>query len=83
MGYNTELFEDRDAIDDHFICTICQDVLQDPVYFPSCEHTFCRSCITQSLERNATCPMDRTPQSTRTFRPALRYVKKNLNKLRY
>ena len=81
MGYNTDLFEDE--IDPDLICTICQDVLQDPVYFPKCEHTFCRKCITQSLRVNATCPMDRTHQSTRTFRPAIRYVKKILSKLRY
>ena len=81
MGYNTDLFPDE--IDPDLICGICHDVLQDPVYFRSCEHTFCRKCITQSLRVNPTCPMDRQPQSTRTFCPALRYVKKHLNKLRY
>ena len=83
MGYNTDLFEDKDDIDQDLVCTICQDVFQDPVYFPECEHSFCRKCITDSLRVNSSCPMDRTPQSTQTFRPATRFMKKYLNKLRY
>ena len=43
---------------EEFICGICLDVLEIPVSTP-CGHTFCRQCLTESLESNASCPIDR------------------------
>ena len=57
MGYDLERFENKDNIDQDLICSICQDVLQDPVYFVQCEHFFCQICINNSMNRRAACPI--------------------------
>ena len=55
MGYDLERFDED--IDDDFICPICLVVLQDPVYFPKCDHTFCRECINRSMQLYNQCPL--------------------------
>ena len=29
----------------HCICSICHDLLEDPITIKSCDHNFCRACI--------------------------------------
>ena len=73
MGYDTERFDD-------FICPVCKDVVQDPVYFPNdfgfCEFNFCRECITQAFNLF---PLDSS--SGNSIVPAQRYMKKAHDKL--
>lgn len=57
MGYDVERF--TVDVDEELKCTICSDVLQDPLQISSCEHVFCGSCIQPWLAQNNTCPVDR------------------------
>ncbi|XP_059495746.1 zinc-binding protein A33-like isoform X1 [Stegostoma tigrinum] len=51
-------------------CAVCHDLYKDPVLL-DCDHSFCRSCITQCWEKadTACCPVCRTETSSRTLRP--------------
>jgi len=49
-----------DTVNENLICPICRVALVDPVD-TECEHTFCKECITQALEHNDVCPIDRSP----------------------
>ncbi|KAM8751151.1 uncharacterized protein AB9X84_012807 [Acanthopagrus schlegelii] len=40
--------------EDQFLCSICLDVFTDPVTIP-CGHNFCKTCITQHLDKNVPC----------------------------
>ncbi|XP_046718306.1 E3 ubiquitin/ISG15 ligase TRIM25-like [Silurus meridionalis] len=58
---------------DQFICTVCLDLLKDPVTI-HCEHSFCKVCINscwnqEDLQRVYSCPQCR---ETFTPRPVLR-----------
>eukprot|EP01018_Ginkgo_biloba_P031940 Gb_37760 [translate_table: standard] len=44
---------------DDFDCTLCLKLLYDPVTTP-CGHTFCRTCLLQSMDHGNKCPMCRT-----------------------
>ncbi|KAL9272140.1 LON peptidase N-terminal domain and RING finger protein 3-like protein [Drosera capensis] len=44
---------------DDFDCTLCLKLLYDPITTP-CGHTFCRSCLFQSMDRSNKCPLCRT-----------------------
>ena len=75
MGYDVNRFETK--VSDEFICTICHDVLEDPLVTPSCEHIFCGDCITGWLTNGPTkaepsCPNDRTPANVDSLKAPLR-----------
>lgn len=75
MGYDVNRFESK--VSDEFICTICHDVLENPLVTPSCEHIFCEECIKDWLTKGPTkaepsCPNDRTPASVDSLKPPLR-----------
>ena len=54
-GYDDSRFER--TIDAHFHCSICFNVLKEPVMCRNNEHLFCRGCITEHLNANShTCP---------------------------
>ena len=54
-GYDDSRFEK--AVDDHFHCSICYNVLKEPMMCKNNEHLFCRDCITEHLNTNShTCP---------------------------
>ncbi|CAG0900487.1 unnamed protein product [Cyprideis torosa] len=39
-----------------FTCSICTELLFDPVEISICDHLFCRPCVTDWLKRSRTCP---------------------------
>ncbi|GES78069.1 ATP-dependent protease La domain-containing protein [Rhizophagus clarus] len=41
-------------------CQICYSLFIDPITTP-CGHSFCKPCITRSLDHNSTCPICRQP----------------------
>lgn len=55
-------FEYTEPVSEHLLCSICHSPYNEPVSLP-CSHIFCKSCITQSLMINPSCPIDRKPFS--------------------
>ncbi|KAE9604426.1 putative aminoacyltransferase, E1 ubiquitin-activating enzyme [Lupinus albus] len=55
-GTNMHVQPDRN---DDFDCTLCLKLLHEPVTTP-CGHSFCRSCLFQSMDRGNRCPLCRT-----------------------
>ncbi len=53
------------------ICSICQDIFQDPVINPACSHSFCRMCIYQAVQMANRCPLCRAPLSNDKVHPNL------------
>ncbi|KAL2622589.1 hypothetical protein R1flu_002794 [Riccia fluitans] len=50
-------------------CAICLSLFKVAATI-SCNHTFCRSCILESLRTNSSCPVCKTHSSRREARPA-------------
>ncbi|KAL5544548.1 hypothetical protein UlMin_008332 [Ulmus minor] len=44
---------------DEFDCTLCLKLFYEPITTP-CGHSFCRSCLFQSMDRGNKCPLCRT-----------------------
>ncbi|GAB4845435.1 hypothetical protein Ancab_038842 [Ancistrocladus abbreviatus] len=44
---------------DDFDCKLCLNLLYEPITTP-CGHSFCRSCLFQSMDRSNKCPLCRT-----------------------
>jgi len=42
------------SIDEEFLCSICHDVLKEPMQITKCQHTFCKLCINEWLNDNQT-----------------------------
>lgn len=53
------------------ICSICQNLVWDPVEFENCSHTFCFYCIKKSLEKFKFCPICK--QKSIKLRPCKTY----------
>ena len=62
--------------------SICNDIFDDPVVAPACEHNFCKECIESWLTGNLSCPLDRKPLEKADLRPAQRILRVFLSKLR-
>ena len=75
-GYDDSRFEK--AVDAHFHCSICYNVLKEPMMCRNNEHIFCRGCITEHLTVNShTCPEcneDLTVETLRKARLASNYL---------
>ncbi|XP_028659301.1 E3 ubiquitin-protein ligase RNF166-like [Erpetoichthys calabaricus] len=48
---------------EEFECPVCRDVLFDPVSLP-CEHVFCHSCLSSSIQTRNHCPTCRGQDTT-------------------
>ena len=81
MGWNIERFIAKEAIVDEFICSICTDVVENPVQTP-CQHLFCNDCIRRWItEGRKSCPEDRRPLTANALKPPNRLTQQFLNKL--
>ena len=59
------------AVDDHFHCSICYNVLKGPMMCRNNEHLFCRDCIIEHLNTNShTCPECNEDLTVETLRRA-------------
>ena len=81
MGWDVKRFLDTERIVDDLLCSICTDVIQDPVQTP-CDHSFCKPCIETWLESgNKTCPVDRIKLRKSELRTPHRITRQLLNNL--
>ena len=81
MGWDINRFLEKDNIVMDLICSICTDVIKDPVQ-TNCEHSFCRECITTWLEGGQRiCPEDRQELYLNDLKPPNRLTKQLLNNL--
>lgn len=66
------------------LCNLCHGILLDPVYRPSCAHSYCRDCIIDWLTRqgNNYCPVDRQPLTLNYLMEVPVHVKNILNDLK-
>ena len=79
-GYDDSRFE-KD-VDAHFHCSICYNVLKEPMMCRNNEHIFCRECITEHLNVNShTCPECNEDLTVHTLRRA-RLVHNYLSELK-
>ena len=79
-GYDDSRFE-KD-VDAHFHCSICYNVLKEPMMCRNNEHIFCRECITKHLNVNShTCPECNEELTVDTLRRA-RLVSNYLSELK-
>src|SRR6218665_3273864 len=59
MGYDPNLF--MSDVTPELICSICLQIMSDPMMLDKCEHFFCRDCILAKLDDSPMCPIDRGP----------------------
>ena len=80
MGWSIERFINRNSVIDELICSICTDVLENPVQTP-CQHSFCNDCIKVWVEDGkSSCPVDRQTLDSKDLKPA-RILQQLLNNL--
>ena len=80
QGYDEERF--ASTVSQNFICSICFNVLKDPVLCPRNHHCFCRGCITKHLENSQRCPTCADKLTVETLAEPQRMVKDILNELK-
>ena len=78
-GYDEERFATK--VNQNFICSICFNVLKDPVLCPRNHHCFCRACITKHLENSQRCPTCADELTVETLAEPQRTIKDFLNEL--
>ena len=79
QGYDEERFVT--AVNRNFLCSICRNVLKDPVMCPRNQHCFCRGCITKHLENSQRCPTCNDELTEETLTEAPKMVKDLINEL--
>ena len=79
QGYDEERFVT--TINQNFLCSICFNVLKDPVMCPRNQHCFCRGCITKHLENSQRCPTCNDELTEETLAELNRIVKDYLDEL--
>ena len=61
-----KVVKENDLIEEQATCTICYEIMMDPVVLYPCLHTFCELCFLDWKTRAADCPVCRSPiQETR------------------
>ncbi len=78
-GYDEERF--ASTVSKNFICSICFNVLKDPVLCPRNHHCFCRACVTKHLENSQRCPTCADELTVETLAEPQRTIKDCLNEL--
>ncbi|KAJ8924650.1 hypothetical protein NQ315_000801 [Exocentrus adspersus] len=79
MGFELNRFQGE--VDEELVCPICSGVLEDPLQAPVCEHAFCKSCITEWISRQPTCPVDRQNVTSPQLRQVPRILRNLLSRL--
>ncbi|CAB3997239.1 RING finger 151-like [Paramuricea clavata] len=79
-GYEDERFQHPVGHTLH--CSICMNVLKDPVMCGQNEHLFCRACITPHLMNFQTCPTCMEPLTVDTLTQASRGIRNLLAELK-
>ena len=79
---NNYEYINENCVDPELICSICDSPFNDPVCTP-CDHTFCRNCITDSINTgNIGCPLCRQqPLTVNSLALANRSVRNILDRL--
>ena len=72
---------DQDQLE-HFVCGICEDVLNDPIVTQCCRQSYCRQCIDEWLKDGMTCPNDSSAIAMGELREVPSFVVNFINKLR-
>jgi len=80
MGIDTALAIDK--LEDEFVCSICHDILHDPIVISRCEHYFCNNCIRPWIQANSTCPKDRDPTQEAGLSQPFRFFRNKLAEVR-
>ena len=55
MGFDPSLVQNQDEAN-NFLCTICLEIVKDPVRCNICKNMFCDSCINEWQEMEKPCP---------------------------
>ncbi|KAG7216925.1 hypothetical protein INR49_001579, partial [Caranx melampygus] len=53
-----DMTEETQPLQQELTCPVCQGIFRDPLLLP-CTHSFCRECLTRSLQVNKKCPVCR------------------------
>jgi len=80
MGIDTGLAIDGLRAD--FVCSICHDIVQNPVEISSCEHHFCDGCVRPWIQANSDCPIDRLPVEEAGLSQPRRFYRNTLAEVR-
>ena len=58
MGYDVELIAvGADVAREHFLCSVCLDLVENAVTIRECTHNFCQNCLDDVVRtRNLRCP---------------------------
>ena len=47
---------DFKILGDNIICSICEELLYDPIQCETCQNCFCKECINEWIKKSKTCP---------------------------
>ena len=72
---------DQDQLEE-FVCGICQDVLNDPVFTNCCRQSYCRQCIVEWLRNHSTYPNDRSAITRNDLGEVPRFIGNLINKMK-
>lgn len=75
------LYNYVDTPNNNLVCCICRAPFTDPVTTTTCQHTFCRDCITRALTHSPQCPVDRSPLALNDLGPVNPIVRSLVDEL--
>lgn len=80
MGVDPNLFVN--PVPSDCLCPICSEVLEDPLETQTCQHAFCRPCISTWLGDHGSCPLCRHKLTHTGLHPLHRIWREKLYSLR-